>query len=167
MLFRSLFEFCKKFPELTSLQSGKFVSTRGGYSWVTNAGKALVDPDTGRVIVFSSDVKDFLIYASRNRTTLTKYLTWYAGMPGKIGKITVGTGYAFDAYTVNTSISDLMSVDPEITDSLPVNERISITQIMEGSADQSLITDIYSRLLEIQPQILQMQLNTKIGRAHV
>ncbi len=157
---KDLFEFCKKFPELGSLTSGKFVSTTDGFTWMSTAGKTLTNPDTGKAIVFSSDVKDFILYASKNRPVLMKYMTWYSGMPGKIGKLFAGAGALFDAYAVKVAISDTMSVDPQITEELPVNQDTSAFQIVSGQAGGSLVGDIYSSILKIQPNIAALASNS-------
>lgn len=153
---KDLFEFCKKFPEISALKDGKFVSSKGGFYWVTNTGDVLKNPNTGKEILFSSDVKNFIIYATKNRPTLMKYWSWYAGMPGKFGKLLAGVGFTFDAITVNTTIADILSIDPDVTEELPVNQDVSIAQIVSGNATESLVYDIYSTILEINPAVDSM-----------
>lgn len=89
--------FCQLFPEISNPIG--WTKAGSGWNYILSNGKAITDA-SGKLVLFSDDVKSFTAFYQSNPTIISQYIEWYQGMPGLFGKLMITGGAALDAITL-------------------------------------------------------------------
>jgi hypothetical protein len=135
--------FCRLFPEMKNVNG--WVKAAGGWSYATENGMLMVDA-AGKTVIFSSDVKDFIIFYQKYPSIITQYIEWYQGMPGLLGKMAITGGAVLDVVTL-AGIFDTPSGKLALTESESV--AIDVAAASSTVVASALKRDITSDELKI------------------